>query len=200
MDPFQWQQYPQPGSSSSVSGTSELFSSTFAMLSDTSTATYPEQWHENKSECDSTFYFDAVPGPYGQPPNNMYYPVHEQRFQQSFPDAYHRVAAPQFEHQVPLSEPIQITANYPPMHFNHHQSQQKIDFTSSTALSMGAGQPSAPPQTILPTAPLPRPSTVSPCEQTSLSSPTLTSNSGSAASETPPISGEAISTDLEVGT
>ncbi|KAK6042673.1 hypothetical protein COOONC_19822 [Cooperia oncophora] len=119
------------------------------------------------------------------------------RFQQSFPDAYHRVAAPQFEHQVPLSEPIQITANYPPMHFNHHQSQQKIDFTSSTALSMGAGQPSAPPQTILPTAPLPRPSTVSPCEQTSLSSPTLTSNSGSAASETPPISGEAISTDLE---
>ncbi|KAK6028335.1 zinc finger, C2H2 type [Ostertagia ostertagi] len=197
MDPFQWQQYPQPGSSSSVSGTSELFSSTFAMLSDTAAATYPEQWHENKSECDSTFYFDAVPGPYAQQqPNNMYYPVHEQRFQPSFPDAYHRVAAPHFEHQVPLSEPIQITANYPPMHFTHHQSQQKIDFPSAT-LSMGAGQQPAPPQTILPTAPLPRPSTVSPCEQTSLSSPTLTSNSGSAASETPPIAGETISTDLE---
>ncbi|PIO70043.1 hypothetical protein TELCIR_08114, partial [Teladorsagia circumcincta] len=120
-------------------------------------------------ECDSTFYFDAVPGPYAQQqPNNMYYPVHEQRFQPSFPDAYHRVTAPQFEQQYP-----------------------------SAALSMGVSQQPAPPQTILPTAPLPRPSTVSPCEQTSLSSPTLTSNSGSAASETPPISGETISTDLE---
>ncbi|XGW03371.1 hypothetical protein V3C99_014953 [Haemonchus contortus] len=196
MDPFQWQQYPQPGSSSSVSGTSELFSSTFAMLSDTSTAAYPEQWHENKSECDSTFYFDAVPGPYGQQPTNMYYPVHEQRFQ-PFPDAYHRATIPQFDQQVPLSEPIQITANYSPMHFTHHQSQHKIDFPSSATLSMGTGQQQAPTQAILPTAPLPRPSTVSPCEQTSLSSPTLTSNSGSAASETPPISGETISTDLE---
>ncbi|VDL72209.1 unnamed protein product [Nippostrongylus brasiliensis] len=127
MDPFQWQQYPQAGASSSVSGTSELFSSTFAMLSDTASAPYPDQWHENKSECDSTFYFDAVPGPYGHQPNNVYYPVHEQRFQPSFPDAYHHRVAPHFDQQVPLSEPIQITANYPPMHFSHHQPQQKIE-------------------------------------------------------------------------
>ncbi|WKY10883.1 hypothetical protein Q1695_002884 [Nippostrongylus brasiliensis] len=208
MDPFQWQQYPQAGASSSVSGTSELFSSTFAMLSDTASAPYPDQWHENKSECDSTFYFDAVPGPYGHQPNNVYYPVHEQRFQPSFPDAYHHRVAPHFDQQVPLSEPIQITANYPPMHFSHHQPQQKIEFPPSGALpvaqpmnghqtSQQQQQQQQQSQTAPLTAPLPRPSTVSPCEQTSLSSPTLTSNSGSASSETPPISGEAISTDLE---
>ncbi|KAK5970470.1 hypothetical protein GCK32_017805 [Trichostrongylus colubriformis] len=83
------------------------------------------------------------------------------------------------------------------MHFNHQQTQQKINFASTASLPMNASQPPAPPQTLLPTAPLPRPSTVSPCEQTSLNSPTLTSNSGSAASETPPISGDSISTDLE---
>ncbi|EPB73683.1 zinc finger, C2H2 type [Ancylostoma ceylanicum] len=198
MDPFQWQQYPQPVASSSVSGTSELFSSTYAMLSDTASAPYPDQWHENKSDCESTFYFDAVPGPYGHPSNNMYYPVHDQRFQSPFTETYPRVAQQQYEHhvQVPVSESIQITANYP-MHFPHHQHSQKIDYPQSAALSLPPSMAQPPPQTALPTAPLPRPSTVSPCEQTALSSPTLTSNSGSAASETPPISGEVISTDLE---
>ncbi|VDM62689.1 unnamed protein product [Angiostrongylus costaricensis] len=78
MDPFQWQQYPQSGASSSVSGTSELFSSTFAMLSDTSSAPYPDQCHENKLECGSTFCFDAMQSPYGHPQNNMYYPMLDQ--------------------------------------------------------------------------------------------------------------------------
>ncbi|RCN35565.1 hypothetical protein ANCCAN_18571 [Ancylostoma caninum] len=198
MDPFQWQQYPQPVASSSVSGTSELFSSTYAMLSDTASAPYPDQWHENKSDCESTFYFDAVPGPYGHPSNNMYYPVHDQRFQSPFTETYPRVPQQQYEHhvQVPVSESIQITANYP-MHFPHHQHSQKIDYPQSAALSLPPSMAQPPPQTALPTAPVPRPSTVSPCEQTALSSPTLTSNSGSAASETPPISGEVISTDLE---
>lgn len=139
------------------------------------------------------------------------------RFQSPFTDAYPRVAQQQYEHhvQVPVSESIQITANYP-MHFPHHQHNQKIDvspaycslcsvfeyyplqYPQSAALSLPPSMGQPPPQTALPTAPLPRPSTVSPCEQTALSSPTLTSNSGSAASETPPISGEVISTDLEV--
>ncbi|KAK6755762.1 hypothetical protein RB195_014260 [Necator americanus] len=198
MDPFQWQQYPQSGASSSVSGTSELFSSTYAMLSDTASAPYPDQWHENKSDCESTFYFDAVPGPYGHPSNNMYYPVHDPRFQSTFTDAYPRAAPQQYDNhvQVPVSESIQITANYP-THFPPHQHTQKLDYPQSAALALTPSIAQPPTQTALSTAPLPRPSTVSPCEQTALSSPTLTSNSGSAASETPPISGEIISTELE---
>uniref|UniRef100_A0A158P965 C2H2-type domain-containing protein n=1 Tax=Angiostrongylus cantonensis TaxID=6313 RepID=A0A158P965_ANGCA len=141
MDPFQWQQYPQSGASSSVSGTSELF-----------------------------------------------------RYQPT-PDAYHRIP-PQFEHQVSLSEPIQINANYP-MHYIQRQQQQKIYFTPPSTLPVAPSVAQPPPQTALPVAPLPRPSSVSPCEQASLNSPTLTSNSGSASCETPPIAGEAISTDLE---
>ncbi|VDM65155.1 unnamed protein product [Strongylus vulgaris] len=62
MDPFQWQQYPQPGASSSVSGTSELFSSTYAMLSDTASAPYPDQWHENKSGLRSNLIPWKLPG------------------------------------------------------------------------------------------------------------------------------------------
>lgn len=194
MDPFQWQQYPQSGASSSVSGTSELFSSTFAMLSDTSSAPYPDQCHENKLECDSTFCFDAMQSPYGHPQDNMYYPMLDQRYQPT-PDTYHRIP-PQFEHQVSLSEPIQINANYP-MHYIQRQQQQKIYFTPPSTLPVAPSVAQPPPQTALPVAPLPRPSSVSPCEQASLNSPTLTSNSGSASCETPPIAGEAISTDLE---
>lgn len=79
-----------------------------------------------------------------------------------------------------------------------HPFQFPPSATHSSAPPMTNQAQLQPTQTALPTAPLPRPSTVSPCEQTSLSSPTLTSNSGSASSETPPISGENISTDLEV--
>ncbi|CAI4223394.1 unnamed protein product [Auanema sp. JU1783] len=67
MDPFHWQ-FP---TNSSVSGTSELFSSTFAMLSGGDAATpFPDQWNEQKPNVGSGLFFDQnsstpiVPGLY----------------------------------------------------------------------------------------------------------------------------------------
>ncbi|KJH52296.1 zinc finger, C2H2 type [Dictyocaulus viviparus] len=135
-------------------------------------------------------------GPYGYPQNNIYYPMNEHRFQPSAPEAYHRVN-PQFDNQIALSEQIQINANYP-MQYIPRQHQQRIYFTPPSTNPVCTSVPQQSSQMTLPITSLPpRPSSISPCEQTSLNSPTLTSNSGSASCETPPISGEAISTDLE---
>ncbi|CAD6199506.1 unnamed protein product, partial [Caenorhabditis auriculariae] len=190
MEHYAWHAAPP---STSVTGTSELFSSTFAMLSDTA-VTYPEQWAENNKPAVASLpqpvFFDQpviqqpTPNAYDQTRYDLQFSYRQQYgVPQTFsavPTAGLRPAAA--VPHAPASAPaapatVRKRHDHATLRFlggqsQPQQSQQQQQQNTQTSPQVRS-QPGA-----------------------SMNSPAVTS-SDSAASGTPPLSSDVISTDVE---
>ncbi|PAV70724.1 hypothetical protein WR25_05361 isoform A [Diploscapter pachys] len=217
-----------PTSSSTLTGTPELFSSTFAMLSDSSLGPYAgDGWVEQPKPVPDTIYATnaaTASGVFIPPANNIYNSYDARLDHPSASAGLHQMAPmqlappqqfpfrPQPHYFAPTGPSFHGAAPYPiynhqipgpaqPHFINNHRVPH-----DSARLHPTPGPMQPPPR------PMPhqvaaqngnaganprRPSTVSPSDQASLNSPTLTSSGGSATSDTPPLNGEGASTDME---